>query len=64
MNTPARNTDIRNLDTGLSADEKRAAREEGLRQKQRQELGARYLCHPANAPHRGAYNPITGARLT
>lgn len=64
MNTPARNTDIRHIDTGLSAEEKRAAREEGLRQKQRRELGERYLCHPANAPRRGVYNPITGARLT
>lgn len=26
-------------------------------------LGPRYMAHPANAPKRGTYNPITGAPL-
>jgi hypothetical protein len=25
-------------------------------------LGERYLLHPANAPKRGNYNPLTGAK--
>ena len=63
MKTPARNEDLRHITTGLSAEEARAAREEGLRQKQRQALGSKYLCHPANAPQRGRYNELTGAKL-
>lgn len=59
----AKNTDLRHFDTGLSAEEARAAREEGLRQKQRHALGSKYICHPANAPKRGQYNPITGNRI-
>lgn len=26
-------------------------------------LGERWVCHPANAPTKGVYNPMTGARL-
>lgn len=40
-------------DNSLEAQRKRAI----------QELGERWICHPANAPKRGRYNPVTGARL-
>lgn len=27
-------------------------------------LGERWVCHPANAPQKGIYHPVTGARLS
>lgn len=27
-------------------------------------LGERWVCHPANAPAKGVYNPMTGRRLS
>ncbi|WP_175958449.1 hypothetical protein [Burkholderia sp. BCC0405] len=57
----AKNTDIKNWDTGLSDAERRDALYEFQRFKQIEALGTRYLTHHANAPKRGTYNPLTGA---
>ncbi len=35
--------------------------EEARRKRAIEALGAKYLLHPANAPKRGKYNPLTGA---
>lgn len=59
----AKNTDIKAWDTGLSEAEKRAARREGLAQKARAALGAKWVMAREHAPARGVYNPLTGARL-
>ena len=64
MKTPARMSDIKALDTGLSADEKATARRAGLAQKAIAALGARWTCAPEHAPRRGSFNPLTGARLS
>lgn len=56
-------TDLRHIETGLTEQQKREAIAECARMKQRAMLGTRYLLHPANAPQRGTYNPLTGARL-
>jgi len=37
---------------------------EERRQRQIEQLGTRYLLHPANAPKRGAYNPLTGCPIS
>lgn len=63
MKTPARNTDLRHVDTGLSANEKAEARRAGLAQKARAALGDRWVMAHQHAPARGVYNPLTGARL-
>ncbi|MDN7703293.1 hypothetical protein QZM15_32940 [Burkholderia sp. AU44665] len=57
----AKNTDIKNFDTGLSDVERRDAIYEFQRFKQIEALGTRYLVHRDNAPKRGTYNPLTGA---
>jgi hypothetical protein len=57
----AKNTDIKNWDTGLSDAECRDALYELQRFKQIEALGTRYLAHRDNAPKRGSYNPRTGA---
>lgn len=36
---------------------------EAKRKRAIEALGAKYLLHPANAPQKGRYNPMTGARL-
>ena len=56
-------TDLRHVETGLSATEKAAARRAGLAQKAIAALGARYACAKVHAPRRGHYNELTGARL-
>ncbi|WP_133254666.1 hypothetical protein [Paraburkholderia unamae] len=56
--------DLRHVETGLSEREKREAVEECQRLRQREQLGTRHLLHPANAPRKGVYNPLTGARLS
>lgn len=63
MKTPARMADLAKIDTGLSADEKAAARRSGLAQKARAALGGRWVMAREHAPARGVYNPLTGARL-
>lgn len=63
MKTPARNSDLTKVDTHLSDAEKQECRLAGLRQKEIAALGERYLAHPKNAPAKGFYNPLTGARL-
>ncbi|NSX18136.1 hypothetical protein HTY52_28950 [Cupriavidus taiwanensis] len=64
MKTPAPMTDLRHVDTGLSATEKAEARRAGLAQKAIAALGARWTCAPEHAPRRGMFNPLTGARLS
>lgn len=59
----AKMTDLRHVDTGLSADEKAEARRTGLAQKAIAALGARWTCAKVHAPARGHYNELTGARL-
>lgn len=63
MTLTAKMLDLSKIDTGLTPDEARAAREECQRMKQRAMLGDRYVLARANAPRRGSYNPATGARL-
>lgn len=36
---------------------------EAQRKRTIEALGERWVCHPANAPKRGRYNPNTGAYL-
>lgn len=60
MNTPAKMTDLAKLDTGLPESEKRAIHR---RVSMVAALGRKWLLHPSNAPKRGTYNPMTGARL-
>jgi len=55
-NTPARNTDLRHVDSGLSPAERKAARLEGLRQKSIALLGNRWLLASEHSPKRGTYN--------
>jgi len=54
--TPAKMTDLRHVDTGLSDDEIKLAVLESRRLQQIRELGDAYLCHPKNAPVKGFYN--------
>jgi hypothetical protein len=61
--TPHKGEDLLHIETGLSEQEKRAAIEECERLRQREMLGTRWIGHIANAPQKGKYNPITGARL-
>ena len=56
MKTPARNQDIKALETGLSALDRHEAINECKKLKQIEELGERYLLHKANAPKRGTYD--------
>lgn len=63
METPIRMTDLRHVDTGLSANDKAEARRAGLAQKARAALGGRWVMAREHAPARGVYNPLTGARL-
>lgn len=63
MDTPIRMQDLRHVETGLSTEEKAAARRAGLAQKACAALGGRWVMARENAPVRGAYNPLTGARL-
>lgn len=58
-----KNTDLRHVATNLTAEQERELFEERERRRQRDMLGTRYLLHPANAPQRGIYNPLTGVRL-
>ncbi|MEM5429374.1 hypothetical protein [Cupriavidus oxalaticus] len=57
-------TDLRHIESGLSADEKASARRAGLAQKAIAALGARWTCAPQHAPRRGTFNPLTGVRLS
>lgn len=63
MKTPARNSDLRHVKTGLSAMERHEAILEGRRLQQIRELGDAYLLHPSKAPAKGVYNALTGMRL-
>jgi len=56
ISTPKRNEDLRHIDTGLPADERTAARLEGLRQKALVALGTRWVLAREHAPKRGNYN--------
>lgn len=58
------NVDLRTVDTGLSDEERRALRYEQQRLQQREALGERWILHPANAPQKGTYNPLTGQRIS
>ncbi|WP_423197888.1 hypothetical protein DFLDMN_001527 [Cupriavidus sp. H19C3] len=62
MTITAKMLDLSKIDTGLTPDEARAAREECQRMKQRRALGDRYVLARANAPQRGEYNN-QGVRL-
>lgn len=55
--------DLRHFNADLTEDERREAIYEAQRMKQREALGKRWIAHPANAPRRGRYNPLTGAFL-
>lgn len=63
FSTPSKMVDIKALHTGLPANEIKLAILESRRLQQIRELGDRYMCHPANSPERGTYNPLTGMRL-
>lgn len=63
MKTPARNEDVKSLNTGLSGEEIKLAILESRRMQQIRDLGERYVAHLSNAPTRGVYHPSTGARL-
>lgn len=63
MKTPAPMTDLRHVDTGLSAKEKADARRAGLAQKAIAALGNSWVMARKHAPARGTYNPLTGSRL-
>lgn len=54
--SPARNEDLRHVDTDLPAAERTAARIEGLRQKAVAALGSRWVLAREHAPQRGHYN--------
>lgn len=49
-------TDLRHIETGLSALDRHEAINECKKLKQIAELGERYLLHKANAPKRGNYD--------
>ncbi|MCT9071220.1 hypothetical protein N6G06_07565 [Cupriavidus gilardii] len=61
--TPTKGFDLRHYVSPLTEEEKRQAREDGLREKAKAALGDRYVLSLSHAPARGQYNPITGARL-
>jgi hypothetical protein len=61
--TPKRGTDLRHVETGLSDAERLQAIQECALLRQKRLLGQRWVAHPANAPAKGIYNPLTGARL-
>jgi hypothetical protein len=64
MKTPGKMVDIKALHTGLPANEIKLAVLESRRLLQiRDILGERYLLHPKNAPERGKYNALTGAKV-
>lgn len=63
MQTPTRMTDLRHVQTDLSADEKAEARRAGLAQKAIAAMGNAWTCAKVHAPRRGHYNELTGARL-
>lgn len=56
--------DLLTIETGLTDREKREAIEECKRMRQREMLGTRWIGHLDNAPPKGTYNPLTGARLS
>lgn len=58
-----KNYDLRHYVSPLTEDEKRQARADGLREKAKAALGDRYVLAMANAPRKGQYNAMTGARL-
>ncbi|NPT50755.1 hypothetical protein GNZ10_13720 [Ralstonia sp. 3N] len=60
--SPARNEDLRHVDTGLSAAERTAARIEGLRQKAVAALGSRWILSREHSPQKGNYTHA-GKRL-
>ncbi|MGK2829201.1 hypothetical protein ACSI5F_03730 [Ralstonia pseudosolanacearum] len=51
--SPARNEDLRHIDSGLPDHEKHVIQE---RARQIAALGNKWLLHPDNAPKRGTYN--------
>lgn len=51
MRTPAKNTDLRHVDTGLSPTERAAAVRDGKLQKAIRALGTNWLLHPQYAGH-------------
>lgn len=53
MRTPARNEDLRHVETGLSDTEKRQIHR---RVAMVAVLGDKWLLHPANSPKRGVYD--------
>lgn len=61
--TPTKGFDLRHYVSPLTEAEKRQAREDGLREKAKAALGDRYVLSLANAPRKGQYNAMTGARL-
>lgn len=61
--TPIKGFDLRHYVSPLTEEEKRQAREDGLREKAKARLGDRYVLSLTKAPAKGHYNPMTGARL-
>lgn len=61
--TPTKGFDLRHYESPLTEAEKRQAREDGLREKAKAALGAKWVMAREHAPARGVYNPLTGARL-
>lgn len=61
--TPTKGFDLRHYVSPLTEEEKRQARVDGLREKAKAELGDRYVLALANAPRKGQYHAMTGARL-
>ena len=63
MKTPERNSDLRHVATDLPEAEIAEILRENKRLMQVRQLGSRYLLDPSNAPVKGVYNPLTGAKL-
>jgi hypothetical protein len=60
MNTPQKMTDLRHVNTELTAEERLQARNEGKRQKWLAALGPKWLGHPQ---YSGTYKPELHARI-
>lgn len=62
--SPEKMEDLRHVDTsGIDPAELRELQEQAKRSHWQALLGDRWIAAKANAPKRGSYNPITGARL-
>lgn len=55
--------DVKHIKADMTDMERHELILQSRRMLQIRELGDRYMCHPANSPERGTYNPLTGMRL-